>query len=78
MNKSGKKIKAFVGRVTRVWWMSLPLVAGGASAAGEAPFAYVANFIDNTVSVIDTATNTVVASVYVGGGGPDGVAITPF
>ena len=32
-----------------------------ASPAEAAPFAYVANYIANTVSVIDTATNTVVA-----------------
>jgi YVTN family beta-propeller protein len=36
----------------------------------------VASFGSNTVSVIDTATNTVVATVPVGGG-PIGVAITP-
>jgi YVTN family beta-propeller protein len=45
------------------------LVAGlglMASRAEAAPFAYVTNFIDGTVSVIDTATNTVVATVAVG------------
>ena len=37
-----------------------------ARPAEAAPFAYVANFTDTTVSVIDTATNTVVATVPVG------------
>jgi len=47
------------------------------SAPAEAkPFAYVTNFFSNTVSVIDTATNTVVATVPVGSF-PSGVAITP-
>jgi len=48
-----------------------------ASTPAEAqPFAYVTNFSSNTVSVIDTATNTVVATVPVGTN-PEGVAITP-
>jgi YVTN family beta-propeller protein len=38
--------------------------------------AYVTNISSNTVSVIDTASNTVVATVAVGSG-PTGVAITP-
>ena len=40
------------------------------------PFAYVANPDSNSVSVIDTASNTVVATVRVVGC-PNGVAITP-
>jgi YVTN family beta-propeller protein len=51
-----------------------------ASTAAAAPFAYVTNggsiFSNGTVSVIDTATNTVVATVTVGGF-PAGVAVTP-
>jgi YVTN family beta-propeller protein len=43
----------------------------------DGAFAYVANKDSNTVSVIDTATNTVVATVPVGSA-PIGVAITPF
>jgi YVTN family beta-propeller protein len=43
--------------------MGLGLLARPAEAA---PFAYVVNFNDGTVSVIDTATNTVVATVAVG------------
>jgi len=55
--------------------MGLGLMARPAEAA---PFAYVANQADGTVSVIDTATtpNTVVATVTVGLV-PFGVAVTP-
>ena len=45
-------------------------------AAWASPLAYISNYGDNTVSVIDTATNTVVATVPVGTG-PIGVAVTP-
>ncbi len=40
-------------------------------------FAYVTNIFANTVSVIDTASNTVVATVAALGNGPLAVAITP-
>ena len=49
-------------------------IATAAIAAG--PKAYVGNFSDSTVSVIDTATGTVVATVPVSAG-PHGMAITP-
>ena len=49
---------------------------GVASRVWAAPFAYITNFNDSTVSVIDTATNTVIATVPVGGG-PYGVAVHP-
>jgi len=54
--------------------MGLELMA---SPAEGAPFAYVTNHDSRTVSVIDTATNTVVATVPVGLGFPNGVAVTP-
>ena len=38
---------------------------------------YVANAGSNTVSVIDPATNKVVATIPVSGNGPSGVAINP-
>lgn len=47
-------------------------VAASATAAG--PKAYVGNFKDNTVSVIDTAAGRVVATVPVATG-PDGIAV---
>jgi YVTN family beta-propeller protein len=53
--------------------MGLGLMARPAAAA---PFAYVTNFGANSVSVIDTATNKVVATVPVGNS-PNGVAVTP-
>ncbi len=52
----------------------LVLFPGGAWAGG--PQAYITNFSDNTVSVIDTASNTVTATVPVGAG-PRGVAVNP-
>jgi YVTN family beta-propeller protein len=61
-------------------WAAL-MMQLGAIAAAAAPFAYVANSGSNIVSVIDTATNKVVATVPVGGcphgGCPDAVAVTP-
>src|SRR5438445_13565499 len=42
----------------------------------RAPQAYITNLNDNTVSVIDTASNTVMATVPVGNF-PNGVAVTP-
>jgi len=57
---------------------ALVLLAGGllgAPALAE-PFAFVANLGSNTVSVVDVASQTVVATVPVGDN-PDGVATTP-
>ena len=51
------------------------LAAPGAASA--APFAYVPNHGDGTVSVLDTATNAVVATVDVGDQ-PFGAAVLPF
>ena len=55
-------------------WAFLLLCA--ATAAQAAPFAYITNEGSATVSVIDTATQTVVATVPVGSL-PCGVAVTP-
>jgi YVTN family beta-propeller protein len=44
--------------------------------ANAAPFAYVTNQFDNTVSVIDSATNTVTATIEVESF-PSGIALTP-
>jgi len=46
------------------------------SITNAAPFAYITNFGSSNVSVIDTATNQVTATVNVGVQ-PDGVAVTP-
>ena len=47
------------------------------SIAGAAPFAYITNNASNNVSVIDTATNTVTATVNVGTT-PYGVAAVSY
>jgi YVTN family beta-propeller protein len=59
-------------------WLVLALLAISISAlpAQAQPFACVSNYADNTVSVIDIASNAVTATVQVGQG-PIGVAITP-
>jgi YVTN family beta-propeller protein len=46
------------------------------NAAMTGPYAYIPNNMDNTVSVIDTQTNTVTATISVGPG-PDGAAVNP-
>ena len=73
-------IQSRVAAITLAWLRALSLGLLGVmlvSAPAEAkPFAYVTNIASNTVSVIDTATNTVVATVPVGRL-PQGVAITP-
>ena len=48
----------------------------GVAVAPSTHIAYVANATDNTVSVIDEATNTVTATIPVGSD-PDGVAVDP-
>lgn len=45
-------------------------------SAAAAPFAYIANFNNGTVSVIDTDGNTVMKTVTVGAF-PDGIAVSP-
>ncbi|MGH8122573.1 MAG: YncE family protein, partial [Rudaea sp.] len=55
-------------------WCAVAML--GVSAAQAAPFAYVANYIDGTVSVLDTATATATATITVGTE-PIGVAINP-
>lgn len=54
-------------------WISVLVLPVTATAA---PFAYVANSASDTVSVIDTATNSVVTTIAVGDN-PAAVAITP-
>src|SRR5262249_34616045 len=73
-------IQSRVAAITLAWLRALSLGLLGvmlSSTPAEAkPFAYVTNSGSKTVSVIDTAANTVVATVPVGDF-PDGVAITP-
>jgi|SRR5262249_44864330 len=69
-----------VAAITLAWLPALSLgllgVMLGSTPAVAKPFAYVTNSLSNFVSVIDTATNTLVANVPVGIE-PWGVAITP-
>lgn len=68
--------KLITGGTVRAVAILLMFVGFGASATFAQTRAYVANDFDNTVSVIDIATNTVVATVPVGGA-PLALAITP-
>jgi YVTN family beta-propeller protein len=52
------------------------LAASAAPALAAGPKAYVGNFKDSTVSVIDTGTERVVATVPVAAG-PDGIVVSP-
>ena len=52
------------------------LLAFALTAASAGPKAYVGNFKDNSVSVIDTSTGLVVATVPVSAG-PHGMSATP-
>jgi len=55
--------------------VSLVIILMLISIIGARPFAYITNYNDKTVSVIDTTTNTVIATVNVGNE-PIGVAVT--
>ena len=55
---------------------SIAMILMLVSIAGAAPYAYVPNSGDGTVSVIDTSTNTVTATVHVGSY-PTGVSVNP-
>jgi YVTN family beta-propeller protein len=76
MNKPACDCDLFRRRTVRASWLTLLLLSAAAVAVEAAPFAYVTNSGSGTVSVIDVASNTVVATVL-GFTGPYGVAITP-
>jgi YVTN family beta-propeller protein len=57
------------------WVLAAAVFVSGARLASAGPMAYVGNFKDNTVSVIDTASDSVVATIPVAAG-PHGMAIT--
>ena len=69
-------LRACVAGLAMLAGLALPVIASSPAWAAPGPNAYVANFTGNFVSVIDTATNTVTATVPVGDG-PFGVAVTP-
>ena len=60
-----RRIPSWLAGVARKLLPTLLLLP---SLAWTAPFAYITNTGDDTVSVIDTASNTVVATVGVGNG----------
>ncbi|MFE3934737.1 YncE family protein, partial [Streptomyces goshikiensis] len=70
-------LRALVAGLVLVVGLALPMVAPqSAQAVPPGTYAYVANFNDDTVSVIDTATNAVVVTVPVGDA-PWEVAVSP-
>jgi YVTN family beta-propeller protein len=78
-NKPGDMISTSVLWMTGFLFVASALCGAHAEQhypAKAAIFGYVTNVNDNTVSVIDTASNSVVATIPVGGF-PDGVATTP-
>ena len=68
MHSNNSWARGFMAPFAVMLAMGLGLIACPAEAA---PFLYVTNIGDNTVSVIDTATNTVVATIP-GGISPGG------
>ena len=70
-----KLSKQILGPAIRILLLTL-LVGFEASVALAQTRGYVTNSLDNTVSVIDPATQSVIATVPVGSG-PKGVAVTP-
>ncbi len=73
MHSNNSWARGFMALFAIVLATGLALAACPAEAA---PFLYVANVNSSSVSVIDTATNTVVATIPVGLF-PFGVAVTP-
>lgn len=63
----------------RVWLFSLIVLVSLTACINvwAAPFAYITNSGDNTVSVIDIATNTVIGTPIPVGPFPFGVAVNP-
>lgn len=53
-----------------------PVPSAALRVSGSGVFAYVTHFLTDSVSVVETSTNTVTARIGVGDG-PHGVAITP-
>ncbi|MFE2448225.1 hypothetical protein ACWDHW_13035 [Streptomyces melanosporofaciens] len=72
----GRVVRAWVGLAVLVG-LTVPLAVASPAAAYDDPaHAYVTNIDDDSVSVIDTRTNTVTTTIPVGDA-PNGVAITP-
>ncbi len=65
-----------IPRFARILVVLAALAASAGPALAAGPKAYVGNFKDSTVSVIDTASERVVATLPVAAG-PDGIVLTP-
>ena len=77
LDRMGRSLTMTYLKRVAIVLVSIALFIGfGPAPAAADPFAYVANFFSHNVSVIDTATNTVVATVGVSIV-PAGVAVTP-
>lgn len=75
-NLTQKFSRQLVGAAMRVVTPALLLMVFATGAAHAQTRAYVSNVNDSTISVIDTATNTVVSNIEMRGY-PDGIAVTP-
>ena len=75
----GKELKYMANKhkLYSIALVSTAMVSILASIASAAPFAYVTNAGSNSVSRIDTSTNTVVGSQIIVGNSPFGIANTP-
>ena len=76
LNDSKNNIASRARRFAAIYAALALGLAFGSRPAAAAPFAYVTNIGSNNVSVIDTASNTVVATVPVGFN-PRGADVTP-
>ena len=63
-------------KLCKIALLSAAMILILTSVTGAVPLAYITNYGDNSVSIIDTTTNIVTATVTVGGS-PDAVAISP-
>jgi YVTN family beta-propeller protein len=77
LGKDSRKSRAFGARGIIVFGAVLGPGLSARPAAAQQPYLYVANNGSNNVSVIDTATNTVVGTPIPVGNGPQGTAVTP-
>jgi len=77
-SNSSKRSSALSARGLAALCSMLVLGIAFSARLAAAPFAYVANTTDNTVTVIDTAITRVVGSPILVGNQPTGVAVTPM
>jgi YVTN family beta-propeller protein len=75
LSNNGKRCPALLRGICGLWTSLALFIAASARPAEAAPFAYVTNKRDNTVSIIDTVTNTVAATVAMAID-PEGVAVS--